>query len=94
MAVRRKGTTTDDDLEIVALSDNSWRVTDKGFDHEARGLLAYLERVDGHVAVSIFSPPPKLDAVADCFSAAIAMVSQRANAGGTTAKAAATAPAP
>jgi hypothetical protein len=81
MLVTYNGTTVDDDLEIVALSDDSWRVTDKKFSYDGCGLLAYLERVDGHVAVSIFSPPPKMDAVADCFAAAIAMLSQRAASG-------------
>jgi hypothetical protein len=79
MLVTYNGTTVDEDLEIVALSDRTWRVTDKNFSYDGRGLLAYLEGVDGRVAVSIFSPPPKLDTVADCFAAAIAIISQRAH---------------
>jgi hypothetical protein len=78
MLVTYNGTTVDENLEIVALTDNTWRVTDKNFSYDACGLLAYLERVDGHMAVSIFSPPPKMDAVTDCFAAAIALLSQRA----------------
>jgi hypothetical protein len=77
MLATYNGSSVDDDLEIVALSESSWRVTGKSFSYDACGLLAYLERVDGHVAISIFSPPPKMDAVADCFAAAIAIVSQR-----------------
>ena len=67
----------DDALDVIALSEGTWRVTDKRFAAEGRGVLAYLERTDDTIAVSIVYPPPMMDAVADCLAAALALVSQR-----------------
>ena len=77
MLVNYEGTAIDETLDVIALSKTSWRVTDKRFAVDARGVLAYLERIDGHITVSILHPPPVTDAVADCFAAALALVSQR-----------------
>jgi hypothetical protein len=77
MLISYQGVAVDDDLEVVALSDSTWRVTDKGFPTDPQSVLAYLEQVDGHFTVSLMYPPPKTDAVVDCFAAAIALVSQR-----------------
>jgi hypothetical protein len=47
------------DLDVVALTASSWRVSDKRFSpDDARGLLAYMERVDDHIAVTLLKPPP------------------------------------
>lgn len=76
MVVRYEGVAVDDRLDIAALSETSWRVTDTCFPGEG-SVLAYVERVDGHVAVSVLYPPPKTDLVVDTFAEAIAVISQR-----------------
>jgi hypothetical protein len=69
--------TVDDALEVIDLSECTWRVTDRRFEADGRGVLAYLERIDDKIAVSIVYPPPMTDAVADCLASALALISQR-----------------
>lgn len=78
MLLNYEGASVDDHLDVVALTDSSWRVCDKRFaPDDAQGLLAYMERVDDHVAVTLLKPPPVTFANASCFGEALALVSER-----------------
>lgn len=66
------------DLDVVALTASSWRVSDKRFSpDDARGLLAYMERVDDHIAVTLLKPPPVTFANASTLAEALALIAER-----------------
>ena len=81
MLLNYEGASVDDNLEVVALTDSSWRICDKRFPpNDAQGLLAYMERVDGHIAVTLLKPPPVTFANASTFAAALALIGERTHA--------------
>ena len=78
MLLNSEEASVEDNLDVVALTDSSWRVCDKRFaPDDAQGLLAYMEEVDDHVAITLLKPPPVTFANASGFSEALALISER-----------------
>ena len=78
MLLDYEGASVEDDLDVVALTGSSWRVSDRRFaPNDARGLLAYMEQVDDHVAVTLLKPPPVTFANASSVAAALALIAER-----------------
>lgn len=67
------------DLDVVALSVDAWRVTDKNFATKGHGLLAYVQRSNGEILISIFDPAPVTELRADCWETALALLSRHAS---------------
>lgn len=66
------------ELEIVALTESSWRVCDsRKPPSDPAGLLAYVERDDQGFEVMLLCPGAVETLRADCLAAALALVGSR-----------------
>jgi hypothetical protein len=73
-----EGVPVDPNLEIIALSDTSWRVCDNRFPPAApNGMLAYIERDERGVEVLLLRPGSAETLHADCLAAALSLISAR-----------------
>jgi hypothetical protein len=73
-----EGVPVDPNLEIIALSETSWRVCDTRFPPAApNGMLAYIERDSHGVEVLLLRPGHAETLRVDCLAAALSLVSAR-----------------
>ncbi|WP_348787676.1 hypothetical protein [Leifsonia sp. NPDC080035] len=78
MLTMYEGVPVGPELEIVALSEHSWRVSDsRRSPADADGMLAYVER-DAHGVEVMLLRPGRVETVrTDCLAAALALVGSR-----------------
>jgi hypothetical protein len=78
MLLSFEGVPVDPDLEVIALTDRSWRVCDSRFPpSDPDGLLAYVERDGAGVEVLVLRHGSTETIRTDCLAAALSAISSR-----------------